>query len=277
MNRGIVIWVVSAIVYLSLVIAGYHVYASMNPKIEKNANHTTTNGGEENMNHQHNHHENEDHVTNTVSEVTQKVSYDNGEITIELRDKNNHVPELEVSHEEYMHLIVVSSDLKEYYHLHPEKKGEGVYQTQVSLDDNSYKVFIDIQPKGLQYAVKPIELHIGETHPKHGDNNLVTDTDFTKTINGQTVELTTQSLEVNKKIAFNFDVKDAKPDPYLGALGHVVILDEEGEKYIHVHPVGDDKTVFETSFDKPGIYKLWAEFKFGEQVKVYPFVIVVKK
>ncbi|MEC2074507.1 hypothetical protein [Metabacillus fastidiosus] len=276
MKKSRMIWAGSAIVYLCVVIASYSVYASINPKSDEDDNHTTTGQGEENMNHQHSHHKHENHGENIASEVTPKVSYTNGEITIELKDKNNHVPELEVSHEKYMHFIVVSSDLKDYYHLHPEKKGEGVYQTKVSLAGNSYKAFVDIKPKGLQYSVKPIEFHVGEGHHEHDDNSLVADTDFTKTINGQTVELTTQRFEVNKEITFNFDVKDTKPDPYLGALGHVVILDEDGEKYIHVHPVADDKTVFETQFDKPGIYKLWAEFKFEEQVNAYPFVIEVK-
>ncbi|QQZ10401.1 hypothetical protein [Heyndrickxia vini] len=274
MKKGMMIWTISALVYLGLVIAGYSVYASINPKTEKHITHTTTEQGGENMNQQHIHHQ--DQAADTVSEVTPKVSYDNGELTIELKDKNNQVPELEVSHEKYMHLIVVSSDLEEYHHVHPEQKGEGIYKQKINLANNSYKVIVDITPKGLQYSAKPIELHVGESHYDQHDNHLVADKNFTKTINGQTVELTTQSFEVNKEITLNFDVKDAKPDPYLGALGHVVVLDEDGEKYIHVHPVADDKTVFETRFDKPGIYKLWAEFKFGNQVNAYPFIIEVK-
>ncbi|WP_160720588.1 hypothetical protein [Bacillus sp. USDA818B3_A] len=276
MKKGIMIWAISAIVYLGIVIAGYSVYASINPKSEEHDNRATTAQEEESMNHQHSDQEHENHGANTTSEVTPKVSYANGEITIELKDKNNHVPELEVSHEKYMHFIVVSSDLKEYHHLHPEKKGDGIYQQKVSLVGDSYKAFVDIKPKGLQYSVMPIKFHVGETHHEHGVNELVADSDFTKTINGQTVELTTESFEVNKEITLNFDVKDAKPEPHLGALGHVVILDEAGEKYIHVHPVSNGKTVFETQFDKPGIYKLWAEFKFHGQVNVYPFVIEVK-
>ncbi|CAH2715900.1 hypothetical protein BACCIP111895_03084 [Neobacillus rhizosphaerae] len=272
MKKSIMIWAVSAIVYLGIVIAGYSVYASINPKSEEHNNHTATEQGEESRNHQ----QHENHGANTISEVTPKVSYANGEITIELKDNNNHAPELEVSHEKYMHLIVVSSDLKEYYHLHPEQKGEGTYQVKVNLADNSYKAFVDIQPKGLQYAVRPIELQVGEAHHIHGKNNLITDKDFTKTIDGQTVELTPHSFEVNKEVTLNFDVKGEKPEEYLGALGHVVILDEAGEKFIHVHPVSNDKTVFETQFDKPGIYKLWAEFKFRGQVNAYPFVIEVK-
>ncbi|KFN04622.1 hypothetical protein D0U04_14490 [Bacillus clarus] len=274
MKRSIMIWAISGIVYLGVVIGGYSVYASVNPKTAENTNHVVNNQKEEKGDKQHNAHAG--HETNGNSEVTPKVSYANGEITIELKDKNNNVPELEVSHKKLMHLIVVSSDLKEYHHLHPEKKNNGVYSQKFNLPDNFYKVFVDIKPKDLNYSVEPIQLHVGETHKEQRENDLVVDTDFTKTINNQTVELTTREFEVNKEIKLNFDVKNAKLEPYLGALGHVVILDENGEKFIHVHPVSNDKTVFETKFNKPGVYKLWAEFKFGEQVNAYPYVIEVK-
>src|SRR5690625_6712189 len=68
---------------------------------------------------------------------------------------------------------------------------------------------------------------------------------------------------VKKPIELKFKIKNAIPDPYLGALGHVVIIDEQAEKFIHVHPISNNETIFETQFEKAGIYKLWAEFKFG--------------
>jgi hypothetical protein len=43
-----------------------------------------------------------------------------------------------------------------------------------------------------------------------------------------------------------------------------------------VHPTSEEKTLFETKFDKPGIYKVWGEFKFDGKVGSYPFVIEVK-
>ncbi|GIN21464.1 hypothetical protein [Siminovitchia fordii] len=278
MKRNIWIWTVSAVVYLVIVISAYSVYASVNPATDGLTNHTDVEQEEANMENQHNHHNHHQHMNhgaNVSTEMTPKISYNDGEITIELKDKNGHVPELEVSHEKYMHLIIVSSDLKEYHHLHPEKKSEGFYQVPIRLADHSYKVFVDIKPKNLEYFPKPIELHVGETHKQHQDNNLVVDTEFIKTVNGQPVELKATSLVVNKEVTFDFDIKDAKPEPYLGALGHVVILDEDGEQFIHVHPVSDNQTVFQTQFNKRGIYKLWAEFKFGERVNVYPFVIEV--
>lgn len=260
-------WIIIFVVCMSCSIAGgYNVYASKNN--EHNLSTKKLEG--ENMDHQH-HHSN--HV---VSEVTPDVSYRQGELVIELKDKNGDVPELNVSHEKIMHLVVMSSDLNDYYHLHPEVKGQGKHVQKIDLPDGNYKVFVDIDPKGLDYSVEPIHLSIGHPNKDSSKNRLTADTNFTKTINGQTVELITDTIEVNKEVTFNFDVKDATPKPYLGALGHVVITDEMGEKFIHVHPTSEKETVFITTFDERGLYKMWAEFKLAGEVIVYPFVLEVQ-
>ncbi len=215
------------------------------------------------------------HESYEMSEVSPGVIYKDGEILIELKDQDGSVPELDVSHEKIMHLVVISSDLNAYHHLHPEDRGKGKYAQKINLRHDTYKVFVDINPKGLNYLVKSIDLTIGEPKKVLGENELVVDTDFTKTINGYTVELITEEIEVSKEVTFNFDIKNGKPEPYLGALGHVVIADESGEKFIHVHPHAEDETIFITQFDEPGLYKMWAEFKFGDLVNAYPFVIKV--
>lgn len=223
------------------------------------------------MNHQHHAH----HRTHGVSEVYPDVSYTNGELVIQLKVKDGKIPELKVSHEKIMHLIVMSADLNDYYHLHPEKKDNGKYVQKIDLSTNTYKVFVDINPKDMNYVVEPVDLTVGETDQGSMKNELIADTDYTKTIKGQTVELATDSLEVNKEVTFSFDVKGAKPEPYLGALGHVVITDEIGERFIHVHPRSENETVFITQFDERGMYKMWAEFKLDGEVIAYPFVLEV--
>ncbi|MFF2447786.1 hypothetical protein ACFVSW_11865 [Neobacillus sp. NPDC058068] len=59
-------------------------------------------------------------------------------------------------------------------------------------------------------------------------------------------------------------------------MGHVVILNEYGKEFLHVHPSNENKPTFETSFDKPGIYKIWAEFKQNGKVRAFPFVFEIK-
>jgi len=64
-------------------------------------------------NHEHHH----NHSKSTENEVFVNAAYENGKLFIELQDKNQKAPELEVSHEKDLHVIVVSEDLSEYKHL----------------------------------------------------------------------------------------------------------------------------------------------------------------
>ncbi|HLR75062.1 MAG TPA: hypothetical protein VK077_07280 [Virgibacillus sp.] len=223
-----------------------------------------------------NHHDHHHHHEQGESEVTPVISYENGVITIELYDQHHKAPELDVSHEKEMHLLIVSADLETYYHGHPVKKSEGIYTLAKPLVDGYYKVYVDIAPKDLNYSVAPITLKVGEPAEEYHKPQLTVDTELVKTVNGYTAELTPRSFKANEEITLHFDLKGATPEPYLGALGHVVILDESGETYIHVHPVSNDQTKFDAMFTEPGIYKLWAEFQFEGQVNVYAYVIDVQ-
>lgn len=158
------IWALSAIVYLGIIIIGYSVYANMNTNKEETASHTSNAHNSKKSDQPNHENEHADHKENDMSEVIPKVSYANGVTSVELKDNDNEALELDVSHKKLMHLIVVSANLKEYHHFHPEQKIEGVYQNTFNLADNSYKAFVDIKPKDLQYSVKPIDLHVGKGH-----------------------------------------------------------------------------------------------------------------
>src|SRR5699024_12577453 len=88
-------------------------------------------------------------------------SYSQGELLIELKDKDGKAPSLKTYHEKIMHLIIMSSDLYDYYHLHPEAVGDGKFVHNIDLSDGGYKVFVDISPENLNYAVKHIEILVG--------------------------------------------------------------------------------------------------------------------
>ncbi|KKI92106.1 hypothetical protein WQ54_11035 [Bacillus sp. SA1-12] len=286
-QKSILTWAISAIVYLGVIIGGYTVYANLDNDDDHGETHETANVSEDKSLNEQAHNDNHTgqrsdgnehsaHEAPTESEVVTNVKYEDGLMAIDVKDQDQDSPELEISHEKIMHLIIVSADLEDYYHLHPEENGNGRYTLTFDLPENSYKAFVDIKPKNLAYKVSPIELHVGEGHGDHKENSLKVDTNLTKIINEKTVELTTTELGINKDVTLNFDTKGNTPEPYLGALGHVVILDEKGEKFVHVHPSSEEETQFETQFDKPGIYKIWGEFKFGGKVNTYPFVIEVK-
>src|SRR5699024_523020 len=229
----------------------------------------------EHKGHKSSHHHHENHHANVKSEVDVLVHYENNLLTIELKDKAGNAPTLELSHVKIFNLIIVSFDLKQYYHLHPVDKGNGIFQQEINLTEGLYKVFADITPQDLNYKIEPIDLQVGSTE-QNNQASLQPDTTFQKTINDITVKLEMNSLVVNEPTTLDFQISGGQPEPYLGALGHVIIIDEDIEQFIHVHPESADKTVFHTQFTEPGIYKIWGEFKFDGEVLTFPFVIEVK-
>lgn len=283
MKENIVLrWTLSAVVILVLVIGGYSVYASIaEPKESEHAGHEIDNQDQstkeaDKENDAHGDHGSSENAVSTESEVIPTVHYENKLIHIELKDKEGApVNDLEVNHEKLMHFIVVNEDLQEYYHLHPEQKENGVFTVKHELANGSYKSFIDIKPKRKEYMVQPIPIEVDTVGAHSEHKSLEPDTEFTKTVNNYTVTMSPNSFKDNEEIVLDFDLKEAKPEPYLGALGHVVILDEKGDKYVHVHPESENDTKFATEFDQPGIYKIWGEFKVNGKVYVFPFVIEV--
>lgn len=232
-----------------------------------------------NVNHlDHSNHLNHNHNEMEKSEVKVSISYSDNILRLSLMDDEGNVPELKLNHEKLLHLIIVSEDLDEYFHLHPSQTDNQTFEQKITLTGNSYKAFVDINPKGKNYSIEPIPVPINENIPTYRDNdtNLKVDDIGTKEIKGKIVELQLDSFESRKDIILTFVIKNGTPQPYLGALGHVVIIDEKVKNFIHVHPISEKSTEFQAHFDKPGLYKLWAEFNIDGEVIVYPYVIKVK-
>lgn len=108
------------------------------------------------------------------------------------------------------------------------------------------------------------------------NEELKADTNFTQNIDGETVKLNLSSAQANQPVTLTFNLDKTNLTPYLGAMGHVVILDENAQNFLHVHPANDKEPVFETQFKQPGIYKIWAEFKQNGKVRAFPFVVEIK-
>lgn len=73
-------------------------------------------------------------------------------------------------------------------------------------------------------------------------------------------------------------VKDLRP--YLGAMGHCVIISEDTTEFLHSHPqeapgAKPHVVSFHTVFPKPGKYKVWGQFDVGGQMLIADFVVEV--
>ncbi|MDR7317552.1 hypothetical protein [Brevibacillus nitrificans] len=273
--------VFGALLYLAVVFGGYAFYESYLAENQQvvAVEQLHAEGGHENGKEGHGNdaHESGEHGHgDRSSEVSTYVQSDHDGITIYLKDKvGNPVDELMVNHEKLLHFIIVDEHLEKYYHVHPEKIGKGKFRIGNILPDGFYKAFIDIKPKQLAYSVDPVPFVVGNPVVSTVNKELMPDDQLIQTAEGETVKLNMSSFRTNEPVTLKFDLDRTQLTPYLGAMGHVVILDENAQNYLHVHPSNESDPIFETQFSNPGLYKIWAEFMQNGKVRTFSYVVEI--
>ena len=230
------------------------------------------------------------------------------------------VRDLSVVHEKPMHLLIVSDDLAEFFHLHPEPQADGSYQVAHTFAaGGNYKLYADFTPPDAAQVVDRHDLKVsGAPRPRVA---LAPDSQTIKTVDNLRVTLKPDKpLRAGEELMLNFAVADAKSgqpardlQPYLGALAHFVIISEDTTDFLHAHPMekgeqmagthtapadkdheatphshatasahGEKKqaasvseVAAHTTFPRPGLYKVWAQFQRGGRVVTVPFVVRV--
>ncbi|MBB3068248.1 hypothetical protein FHS14_001224 [Paenibacillus baekrokdamisoli] len=198
------------------------------------------------------------------------------------------VKQLEISHEKKLHLILVSRGLSQFMHVHPVETGEpGVFEVPVTFPAaGDYKLIADFRPVGGNplWRSEWVEVQGEAMH----EPVLLTDKQLERSTGGMNVSLTfahPPQAGQEDEMTFTFEEKASGAavtdlEPYLGAVGHVVIVDSEVENYLHVHPLDEHaagpKATFATVFPTSGQYKIWGQFQRDGHVIVVPFVVNVK-
>jgi outer membrane murein-binding lipoprotein Lpp len=196
------------------------------------------------------------------------------------------IEKFDVNHEKLMHLIVVSEDLSTFNHIHPDYKGNGKFEVTTAFPNGgSYKLYADFIPTGSTQMTITSQLKVdGE---KQAAQPLVKDATLTKEVDGVSASLNISSLKSGQEVDLIYTLNDAKTkkpitdlQPYLGAIGHVVILSEDLNRYLHVHPKEGNESgptaEFSTSFPEPGMYKIWGQFQRGGKSFIVPFTVEMK-
>jgi len=154
------------------------------------------------------------------------------------------IRDLPAVHEKPMHLLVISKDLNEFYHLHPEPQADGTYRVSHTFPHGGdYKLYADYTPKDGKQVVDRIPLKV-KGSPRAAVA-LQEDSSGTKTVDGLRVTMRPdKGLLAGQELMLNFGVADEstkKPvtdlQPYLGALAHFVIVSEDGTDFLHAHPM----------------------------------------
>lgn len=278
------------------------------------------------------------HARNTKLEVsmqpTNLVPNKMATWTLRVLDKQSGQPvkDFQVEMTKLMHLIVVKSDLSWFNHIHPTYKGNGVFTISAMVPrSGSYKLYADYTPKNGTQEVPQYAFKVGAASSSAPSS--VADKPDAKGwitravvshpegqpdgINGATYEVALMPMPTKlvsgQDVMLHFQVRDAKGrpvkdlQPYLGTMGHMVVLSSDTNIYLHSHPMsggmkhdenggmanmdmagmdmkmkdsaapksGEPDVVFHTNFPKAGIYKAWGQFRHQNKIITAPFVLNV--
>jgi hypothetical protein len=180
------------------------------------------------------------------------------------------VVDFDIQHEKLMHLFIVSEDLAEFAHEHPEPAGPGVFRlARRFARPGRYRIFVDVAPKGAGAQVLATSLVVGGSAPPAAASppRAASDTRVALLLPeggvpvGRTVTVTAVLTD-----AMGRPVRDL--EPWLGALGHLLLVHHDVETFAHAHP--DDREVgvgkngrvpFLVRLPRPGQYKGWLQVR----------------
>ena len=249
--------------------------------------------------------------------------------TLKITDAQSGQPvsKFDVVHDKLMHLIVVKNDLTWFNHIHPQLKGDGTFEVTTALPrEGSYKLYADYTPTGKKQEVSQHLFATGGAAPTPANAQLTPDKMqgpwMKKKVaahpegepekkGGATYEVALMPMPMKLKAGedsmLHFQVRDAKGkpisdlQPYLGAMGHAVILSQDTDKYLHSHPMeggmeagmkhdmskmgqmkhaappkkGGPDVMFHTNFPKAGLYRAWGQFMHRGQIITAAFTVNV--
>ncbi len=206
-----------------------------------------------------------------------------------------------VNHEKLFHLFIVSQDMTEYQHVHPQLEPDGSFEVETVFPKvGLYKLHADFFPAGGTLQVLHRQLSTaGHRAVKSPAPALLTpDATLVKTVDGMSI-----SLEVGGagapaagslvRLAYRLtDERTGEPvrdlEPYLGAWGHTLILNADQSEYLHSHPTemlpdnvapatlrGGPKVEFQTMFPAAGNYRIWTQFQRAGRVTTVVFTVRV--
>lgn len=167
--------------------------------------------------------------------------------TLSFTVKNNQgaiVKDLPIVHEKPMHLLVVSNDLAEFYHIHPEPQTDGSYAVKhIFPNGGAFRLYADFTPQDSKQVVERADIKV--TGTERAKVSLTPDAKFEKAVSGLKIVMKPQGeIKAGSELLLEFAAFDEKTNNpatdlqnYLGELAHFVIISEDMQDFVHAHPM----------------------------------------
>ena len=182
---------------------------------------------------------------------------------------------LEYVHEKPVHLIIVSDDLAEFAHVHPEPVAGGRYETAFTFPRaGHYRLFYDYTPPGGPGRVDRRDVTVPGPAAKAAPDAPLFPSQFT----------------AGRDELLTFQPPDGI-EPYLGAWAHFIAIDDSLDTYLHAHAICTNKPNLPHThaslgpppeeisaavvFPHAGRYKLWIQYQRAGRVETLPYFVQV--
>lgn len=235
-----------------------------------------------------------------IEVVTSPVQFGAGEtvqLRIVIKDKQTQQPwgQYSVVNEKLLHLIAISEDMQQYEHLHPEYVGNGEFSVEYTPPiESTYYLYAEFAPNATTEALARSVIAT-KAAPAVGTVAKLTEQARVQQSGQYIVDLDAdQKLYANKTYKLSFQVRDSVSgtavtsfEPYLGVMGHLAIVHEDKETYLHVHPTSafsrsdsDSATGrsidFSAQFPKPGMYRMYLQFQREGRLQTAAYTVLVQ-
>ena len=194
------------------------------------------------------------------------------------------VKNFDLVHEQKIHLIIVRDGLDQFAHIHPEVDAAGNAKVTFTFPTGgNYWLYADQKPTGKEQSTAMAQIKVGGDIP--AIPALTPNVPGVIPVDGIRAKVAVEKPG-GGEVTITFDLTDpaGKPvedlQPYMGAMGHLVVLSDDGKQYVHAHPAAatpgtSSRVVFQAHITKPGLYKGWGQFRLKDTVRVVPFVFKV--
>ena len=210
------------------------------------------------------------------------------------------VKDFELLYTKLVHMVVVDNELDYFSHIHPELQPDGTFTITTTFPKNDlYHIYWNFEPKNSLEQQIGLSLQVGSPQTPVAPSQSP-DTNLTKTFGNYNITLVKEDDFRAKDMTTGlqtvvFGLTDAKTkqpvtnlEPYLGAFGHLTMVNEKTFDYIHVHPQGlaADGQISGPSVQfvplglygpiVPGVYRVFAEFNPGGHLLTADFTINIQ-
>jgi len=171
-----------------------------------------------------------------------------------VRDRDNRnaaVTAFETVHEKLLHLILVRRDLNVFAHEHPEPNPDGSFTLRYTFPaPGEYRLFADTAPQAAGSQILSSALKVDGK-----------DTGLLAALPPLALDVKSWPARKTVPIAMPIDAKGL--EPWLGAIGHLLLVHEDAQTFVHCHPDESGTLTFLTRFPKPGAYRGWLQYQSG--------------